>query len=46
MHSIYAIKPKETGFGLGRTALNSVLPQLKKDKETAWLKECYSQVLQ
>ncbi|MDJ0746726.1 MAG: RNA-guided endonuclease TnpB family protein [Xenococcaceae cyanobacterium MO_167.B27] len=37
---------KETGKGLGRTALNSVLPQLKKAEETEWLGECYSQVLQ
>ncbi len=37
---------KETGKGLGRVALNSVLPQLKKDKETEWLGDCYSQVLQ
>lgn len=37
---------KETGKGLGRTALNSCLPQLKKAEETKWLGECYSQVLQ
>ncbi|NEO78300.1 MULTISPECIES: RNA-guided endonuclease InsQ/TnpB family protein [Moorena] len=37
---------KETGFGLSRAALNSMLPKLKKDKETEWLKDCYSQVLQ
>ncbi|MDJ0741909.1 MAG: RNA-guided endonuclease TnpB family protein [Xenococcaceae cyanobacterium MO_167.B27] len=37
---------KDTGKGLGRTALNSVLPQLKKAEETEWLGECYSQVLQ
>ncbi|MDJ0718782.1 MAG: RNA-guided endonuclease TnpB family protein [Prochloraceae cyanobacterium] len=37
---------KDTGKGLGRTALNSVLPKLKKNEDTAWLKECYSQVLQ
>ena len=37
---------KETGKGLGRTALNSVLPKLKKTEETKWLKDCYSQVLQ
>ncbi|HEY9742892.1 MAG TPA: RNA-guided endonuclease TnpB family protein [Coleofasciculaceae cyanobacterium] len=37
---------KETGKGLGRSALNSLLPKLKKDKETEWLGECYSQVLQ
>ncbi len=37
---------KETGKGLNRVALNKVLPKLKKSEETAWLKECYSQVLQ
>ena len=37
---------QETGKGLGRTALNSVLPKLKKAEETKWLKDCYSQVLQ
>ncbi|MDJ0747798.1 MAG: RNA-guided endonuclease TnpB family protein, partial [Xenococcaceae cyanobacterium MO_167.B27] len=37
---------KDTGKGLGRTALNSVLPELKKAEETEWLGECYSQVLQ
>ena len=37
---------KDTGKGLGRSALNALLPQLKKDKETEWLSECYSQVLQ
>lgn len=37
---------KETGKGLGRSALNALLPQLKKDKDTEWLSECYSQVLQ
>ncbi|MDJ0580563.1 RNA-guided endonuclease TnpB family protein [Crocosphaera sp.] len=37
---------KETGKGLSRVALNKVLPKLKKEEETAWLKECYSQVLQ
>ncbi len=37
---------KETGKGLGRSALNSLLPLLKKDEETLWLGECYSQVLQ
>ena len=30
---------RDTGKGLGRSAL-------KKDKETQWLGECYSQVLQ
>ena len=37
---------KETGKGIGRSALNALLPQLKKDEETEWLSECYSQVLQ
>ncbi len=37
---------KETGFGLKQSALNSMLPKLKKQKETEWLKDCYSQVLQ
>ena len=37
---------KETGKGLTRSSLNSMLPKLKKAEETQWLKECYSQVLQ
>ncbi|MBD1807868.1 IS200/IS605 family element transposase accessory protein TnpB [Microcoleus sp. FACHB-SPT15] len=37
---------RNTGKGLGRSALNALLPKLKKDKETEWLGECYSQVLQ
>ncbi|MEI2580819.1 RNA-guided endonuclease InsQ/TnpB family protein [Scytonema sp. PRP1] len=37
---------KETGKGLGRTALNALLPDLKKAENTCWLAECYSQVLQ
>ena len=37
---------KHTGKGLSQVALNKVLPKLKKSEETAWLKECYSQVLQ
>jgi putative transposase len=37
---------KETGKGLTQIALNKVLPKLKNSEETAWLKECYSQVLQ
>ncbi len=37
---------QETGKGLGRTALNTLLPALKKSEETAWLADCYSQVLQ
>ncbi|GAB1542162.1 IS200/IS605 family element RNA-guided endonuclease TnpB [Scytonema sp. NUACC21] len=37
---------KATGKGLSQSGLNSLLPGLKKDKETEWLGECYSQVLQ
>jgi len=37
---------KETGKGLGRSALNALLPKLKKAEDTVWLSECYSQVLQ
>ncbi len=37
---------QETGKGLTRSAMNSMLPRLKKEEETEWLKECYSQVLQ
>ena len=37
---------KETGKGLTQIALNKFLPKLKKSEETAWLGECYSQVLQ
>lgn len=37
---------KETGKSLGQSALNALLPQLKKAEETVWLSECYSQVLQ
>ena len=37
---------KETGKGLTRSAMNSMLPKLKKEEETEWLKDCYSQVLQ
>ena len=37
---------KETGKGLTRSAMNSMLPKLKKEEETKWLKGCYSQVLQ
>jgi putative transposase len=37
---------KATGKGLSQSGLNSLLPTLKKDKETEWLGECYSQVLQ
>ncbi len=35
---------KATGKGLSRSALNSILPGLKKEHQ--WLGECYSQVLQ
>lgn len=37
---------KETGKGLSQVALNALLPKLKKEKDTEWLSECYSQVLQ
>lgn len=37
---------KETGKGLGRSALNAFLPALKKAEDTCWLADCYSQVLQ
>lgn len=37
---------KQTGKGLGRSALNAMLPELKKAEDTAWLADCYSQVLQ
>ena len=37
---------KKTGKGLGRAALNAFLPTLKKAEDTAWLADCYSQVLQ
>ena len=37
---------KKTGKGLTRSAMNSMLPKLKKNTETEWLKDCYSQVLQ
>ncbi|MGB8689518.1 MAG: RNA-guided endonuclease TnpB family protein [Microcoleus sp.] len=37
---------KATGKGLSQSGLSSLLPALKKDKETEWLGECYSQVLQ
>ncbi len=37
---------KETGKGLSQSGLNSMLPKLKKEGETIWLGECYSQVLQ
>ncbi len=37
---------KATGKGLTQIALNKLLPNLKKQQETQWLSECYSQVLQ
>ncbi len=37
---------KATGKGLSRAGLNSMLPALKKNKQTEWLGECYSQILQ
>ena len=37
---------KQTGKGLGRSALNALLPNLKKAEDTKWLADCYSQVLQ
>ncbi|RUR78714.1 RNA-guided endonuclease InsQ/TnpB family protein [Chlorogloeopsis fritschii PCC 9212] len=37
---------KETGKGLGRSALNALLLALKKAEDTCWLADCYSQVLQ
>ena len=37
---------KATGKSLSQSALNAFLPKLKKQEETQWLSECYSQVLQ
>jgi putative transposase len=37
---------QKTGKGLGSSALNALLPDLKKAEETAWLADCYSQILQ
>jgi len=37
---------KATGKGLTQVALNKLLPNLKKQEETQWLSECYSQILQ
>ena len=37
---------KVTGKGLTRTAMNSMLPQLKREEETKWLQDCYSQIYQ
>jgi putative transposase len=37
---------KETGKGLNRGQLQGLLPGLKKQEETVWLSETYSQCLQ
>ena len=37
---------QQTGKGLGRSALNALLPALKRAKNTKWLADCYGQVLQ
>ncbi|MEQ9372123.1 MAG: RNA-guided endonuclease TnpB family protein [Coleofasciculus chthonoplastes F3-SA18-01] len=37
---------KATGKSLSQSALNKFLPKLKKQEDTEWLSECYSQVLQ
>jgi putative transposase len=37
---------KKTGKKLGCSALNTLLPGLKKSDRSAWLGECYSQFLQ
>jgi putative transposase len=37
---------KATGKSLSQSGLNSLLPKLKKEKDTEWLGDCYSQVLQ
>lgn len=37
---------KETGKGINRLQLQSLLPDLKKSEETKWLSEVYSQCLQ
>ncbi|MEC4884533.1 MAG: RNA-guided endonuclease TnpB family protein [Scytonema sp. PMC 1070.18] len=37
---------KQTGKGLSQSALNALLPGLKKAEETKWLGDCYSQILQ
>jgi transposase len=37
---------RQTGKGLGRTAINKELPKLKKAEDTSWLGDCYSQCLQ
>lgn len=43
-HSIETYK--NTGKGMNATALNALLPGLKKAEGTQWLGECYSQILQ
>ena len=37
---------QESGKGLGPSALNALLPDLKKAEETPGLADCYSQILQ
>ncbi len=37
---------KATGKALSQSALNTFLPKLKKQEDSKWLSECYSQVLQ
>ena len=37
---------KETGKGISAITMKKWLPQLKKQEETEWLKETYSQCLQ
>ncbi|RMD70022.1 MAG: transposase, partial [Cyanobacteria bacterium J149] len=37
---------KATGKALKQVALNKYLPKLKKEEDTAWLGDCYSQCLQ
>jgi putative transposase len=37
---------KDTGKGLSRNQLQSLLPKLKQEEETAWLADTYSQCLQ
>jgi putative transposase len=37
---------KDTGKGLSQSALNALIPKLKKALETQWLGDCYSQILQ
>lgn len=37
---------RETAKGLRPSALNALLPDIKKAEETAWLADSYSQILQ